>query len=114
MESMTFAAEIVKKKKVATFLFPEGTRSGRKPMQKFKKGAFYLAVQAQLPLLPVVVSTYYKTIDLNRWHAGKVIMEILEPIPTAGKTIADVEQLIQLSHRKMSEHIAKLDKELAT
>ncbi len=114
MESMSFAAEILKKKKVAAWLFPEGTRSGRKPLQKFKKGAFYLAVQAQLPILPIVASTYYKSVDLNRWKPGKVIVEVLEPISTLGKTIEDVEELIQVSHAMMSEKIAQLDKELAS
>lgn len=114
MESMTFAAKIIKKRGVAAWLFPEGTRSGDKPMQAFKKGAFYLAVQAQLPIVPVVASTYAKSVDLNRWKPGKVILEVLNPIPTVGKTIDDVEELMKVSHSRMAEHIAKLDKELAS
>lgn len=112
MATMAFAAKIVKKKHVSVWLFPEGTRSGRKPMQKFKKGAFYLAIQTQLPLLPIVASTYHKSINLNRWNAGKVIIEVLDPIPTVGKTIDDVDLLIEHSHKLMSEKIKQLDKEL--
>ena len=47
-------------------IFPEGTRSikrGVEGIQAFKKGAFHVAVDNQLPVLPVVVSRFDK---LNR------------------------------------------------
>lgn len=114
MESMSYAAKIVKKMNVAVWLFPEGTRSENKPMQKFKKGAFYLAIQSQLPLIPVVASTFHKSVDLNKWKAGKVIVEVMPPIPTVGKTISDVESLLEECHSLMSKKIEQLDKELKT
>jgi 1-acyl-sn-glycerol-3-phosphate acyltransferase len=114
METMSYAAQIAKKMNVAVWLFPEGTRSGDKPMQKFKKGAFYLAIQSQLPLIPIVASTYRKTVNLNRWKAGTIIVEVMDPVPTLGKTIEDVDSLIEHCHKLMSDKIAQLDKELAT
>ena len=44
--------------KVNLFVFPEGTRNYSGQLLPFKKGAFHLAIQTQLPVQPVVVSCY--------------------------------------------------------
>lgn len=42
-------------------VFPEGTRNNSAPeLKPFKKGAFYLAIAAQCPIQPVVISRYDK------------------------------------------------------
>ena len=43
---------------VKLWVFPEGTRSMGDEMLPFKKGAFHLAVEGQLPILPIVYSSY--------------------------------------------------------
>lgn len=46
-------------------IFPEGTRGGgANGLLPFKKGAFHLAVQAQVPIQPVVIS-HYSGFDLS-------------------------------------------------
>lgn len=50
------------------FIFPEGTRNYTGRLLPFKKGAFYLAIQTQLPIVPVVISCYNSFLD----HRNKI------------------------------------------
>uniref|UniRef100_A0A8C3QNA5 1-acyl-sn-glycerol-3-phosphate acyltransferase n=1 Tax=Cyanoderma ruficeps TaxID=181631 RepID=A0A8C3QNA5_9PASS len=43
---------------VRVWVFPEGTRNHSGSMLPFKRGAFHLAVQAQVPVVPIVISSY--------------------------------------------------------
>lgn len=51
--------------KVSLWVFPEGTRSSsaEPELLPFKKGAFHLAVQAQVPIVPVVCENYHRLFD---------------------------------------------------
>ncbi|XP_014485423.1 PREDICTED: 1-acyl-sn-glycerol-3-phosphate acyltransferase alpha isoform X2 [Dinoponera quadriceps] len=53
------ATQKLKEKKVKLWIFPEGTRHNTGEIHPFKKGAFHMAIKAQLPILPVVFSPYY-------------------------------------------------------
>lgn len=44
---------------IKLWFFPEGTRRNTGEIHPFKKGAFYVAINSQLPVLPVVFSSYY-------------------------------------------------------
>lgn len=44
----------------SVLIFPEGTRSGQKEMKPFKKGAFKLAIELGLDVLPVTIVNSYK------------------------------------------------------
>lgn len=59
-EAMQGAADQMSKRRQSVYMFPEGTRSyAKEPMLlPFKKGAFHLAVQAQVPIVPVVAANY--------------------------------------------------------
>lgn len=59
-QAMAGAAETMRARRKSVYMFPEGTRSYSKEpvLLPFKKGAFHLAVQAQVPVVPVVVANY--------------------------------------------------------
>lgn len=95
------------------WVFPEGTRNGGKGLLPFKKGAFQMAIAAGVPIIPVCVSTYVKSMRLNRWNSGRVMIRSLPAIPTAGLSLEDMPALIERCQTAMNECIASMDQELA-
>lgn len=59
-EAMAGAANEIRTRRQSVYMFPEGTRSYAKDptLLPFKKGAFHLAVQAGVPIVPCVVANY--------------------------------------------------------
>lgn len=57
---------------IKLWIFPEGTRHNTGEIHPFKKGAFHVAIRSQLPILPVVYSSYYfLSAEEKRFDAGK-------------------------------------------
>lgn len=80
-------------------LFPEGTISTKVPeMLKFKNGAFKLAIEKQIPVIPITFFTNYRILEMAGLFSGKAGPGIAkavihEPIPTKGMTEKDVPAL---------------------
>jgi 1-acyl-sn-glycerol-3-phosphate acyltransferase len=51
----------------SVLLFPEGTRSQTGEMQPFKRGAFNLAREAGVPIMPVAIIGAYDILPRNKW-----------------------------------------------
>jgi lysophosphatidate acyltransferase len=70
------AAEEMKRERQSVFIFPEGTRSHASGpvMGSFKKGAFHLAVQAGVDVVPVVCANYFGVLGVRekRFRAGVI------------------------------------------
>ena len=67
--AMQGAASEIQSKKQSVYMFPEGTRSYTKEptLLPFKKGAFHLAVQAGVPIVPCVVANYSNVLYVKEW-----------------------------------------------
>ncbi|POI29559.1 hypothetical protein CIB84_006691 [Bambusicola thoracicus] len=52
-------AKTIRRENLRVWIFPEGTRNQSRSMLPFKRGAFHLAVQAQVPIFPIVISPYW-------------------------------------------------------
>lgn len=102
----------MKKDSLSILMFPEGTRSRGRGWMPFKRGAFHAAIQAGVPIVPIVCSNTHGQVHLNRLDNGKVIVEMLDPIDTTGLSESDVVHLMQICEQKMHETKARLDKEL--
>ena len=78
-------------------IFPEGTRSRTGELLPFKKGGFIMALEAQVPIVPVAVqggrAAMRKGSGIIR--PVHVSVRIGEPVPTAGLTMEDRDTLIQ-------------------
>lgn len=81
--------------RVSVMIFPEGTRSSTADLLPFKDGAFRLAVDAGVPILPLVVSGTSGALPKHDWRFGRstAVVRVLDPIETAGLTTADVPEL---------------------
>ncbi len=112
--TMTAVSKVILERGNSLYMFPEGTRSRGKGLLPFKKGAFALAVESGLPIVPVVFSTIHTQINVSRWKAGTIMAEFLEPIDTKGMTQADVPALLDQTRALMAAGIERLDQEVST
>ena len=99
------------KEGVSVLVFPEGSRSPDGEIHRFKNGAFVLAVDAQVPIVPVIFegtgACVHKGSPVVR-HPD-VIIKVLEPIPTTGlKEPRDAAELKQRVHETMKTELASL------
>ncbi len=81
--------------RVSVMIFPEGTRSTGEGLGPFKRGAFDLAVEAQVPILPLVVHGCRTALRKHDWRLGvaDAAVHVLTPVSTEGLTARDVPVL---------------------
>jgi 1-acyl-sn-glycerol-3-phosphate acyltransferase len=86
-------------------IFPEGGRSASGQMRDFMGGAFYMAIKAQAPVVPVVLVGTYELLPMNSFHLrpGRVEMIIGEPIPTTGMVPRQMDELAARARQIMSD-----------
>lgn len=115
-QSLKQCANKIIRQRLSVFIFPEGTRNHGNKMLEFKKGAFNLAVFAQIPIVPIVISSYKHFYCKDTQYftdSGYVIVEVMEPVHTAGKLIQDVPALTDAVYAKMTETFAQISVEVA-
>ena len=110
--ALTEAAADVRRKGCSVFIFPEGTRSRGQGMLPFKHGAFTLAIEAGLPVIPLVFSSTHRNIDLKRVHAGAIRMEYLPPVSVEGLNRKDARRLAAEVQVAMAQKLDELDQQL--
>ncbi|XP_050407750.1 1-acyl-sn-glycerol-3-phosphate acyltransferase alpha [Patella vulgata] len=114
LDTLKNTAELIKKENLKVYVFPEGTRNCESGMLPFKKGAFNLAVQAQVPVVPVVFSTYsdfYCKRD-HRFESGKLVIQCLPKVPTEGLGQADVGELTESIRKDMLDVFNQISLEM--
>jgi 1-acyl-sn-glycerol-3-phosphate acyltransferase len=82
-------------KKVTVMILPEGTRSPDGELLPFRNGAFRVAIEEGLPVLPMAVAGTREAMakDSLRFGRSRAIVRVLEPIETTDLTMADVPRL---------------------
>jgi len=94
-ESLAAAGEEMKSKSISLMMYPEGTRNNQEEpsLLPFKKGAFHLAVEAGIPILPFVCENYWRIYHKGIFGTGTIKIRVLPPIPTSGLSTSDVAEL---------------------
>jgi lysophosphatidate acyltransferase len=95
LRSLAAAGETIKHHKTSLWVFPEGTRhlSQETDLLPFKKGSFHLALQAGIPIVPIVVENYWWLYRKGEFGKGTVKVRVLPPVSTTGLTSADASEL---------------------
>ena len=76
-------------------IFPEGGRTLDGEIKPFLPGAFFLAIKAQVDIVPVALVGTFELLPMDTYHikCRPLGMRVGEPIPTAGLTVRDLEGL---------------------
>jgi 1-acyl-sn-glycerol-3-phosphate acyltransferase len=77
------------------FVFPEGARTPDGTTQPFLAGAAFLAIRAQVPLVPIALTGVYDLLPMHTRHfyPGEITLTVGEPISTLGMNLRQVEEL---------------------
>jgi len=86
-------------------VFPEGGRSSDGQLQPFMGGAFYAALKAQVPVVPVVLIGARGLLPMNSFHVlpGTVEMIFCDPVATEGMAPRDMEKLSARVRRAIAD-----------
>jgi 1-acyl-sn-glycerol-3-phosphate acyltransferase len=86
VKSMAEAGRVIREKRISVLIFPEGGRSPQAKLQPFKEGAFYIAINAGVPVVPVALIGSEKILPFGSGTVspGNVTLRIGDPVSTEG------------------------------
>lgn len=87
--------------------FPEGTRTVDGKVKEFKKGVFFMALEAGVPVVPVVINDTRLVMRKggNIVRPGDVWLEILPPVSTEGYSEENIGELIERVRSEIVAHV---------
>ena len=82
---------------ISLVIAPEGTRSATPALGPFKKGAFHVAMQAGVPIVPIVIRNAGELMwrGATTIHAGTVQVAVLPPVATTGWDIEELDKHVR-------------------
>lgn len=97
VESLAVARDLLEKESPTIIMFPEGTRSKTGELQKFKKGAFVLAIQTGVDIVPAAIigSRDVMNKESLRISPGTITVRFGIPIPVEGLNMDDRNELTE-------------------
>ncbi|MBI4961872.1 MAG: 1-acyl-sn-glycerol-3-phosphate acyltransferase [Desulfomonile tiedjei] len=91
----------------SVLIYPEGTRTPDGHLQSFKKGAFMMAVQTGMPILPVTSNGAHKVLPRKTlwFRPGHITVTIGDSINTEGLTENDVPELMEKTRQAVAKNL---------
>lgn len=98
------------RRRVSVMVFPEGTRSASGEMGAFKDGAFRLAIEAGVPVLPLAVHGTRPALRKHDWRFGRTsaCVQVLAPLDTAGLTLDDLPTLRDAARARIVDAVNQM------
>jgi 1-acyl-sn-glycerol-3-phosphate acyltransferase len=86
-------------------IYPEGGRTPDGEIKPFLPGAFFLAIKAQVDIVPVALVGTYELLPMNTYHikCRPLEMRVGEPISTTGLTMRDMEAVSERVRKAMED-----------
>jgi 1-acyl-sn-glycerol-3-phosphate acyltransferase len=86
-------------------IFPEGGRTPDGEIKPFLPGAFFMAIKAQVDIVPIALVGTYELLPMNTYHikCRPLEMRVGEPISTAGLTLRDMDELSAKVQKALEE-----------
>ncbi len=93
---------------ISLVIAPEGTRSATPALGPFKKGAFHVAMQAGVPIVPIVIRNSGELMwrGASTIRAGSVQVAVLPPVPTLGWTAGELDRHVHEVRNQYLETLA--------
>jgi putative phosphoserine phosphatase/1-acylglycerol-3-phosphate O-acyltransferase len=94
IESMAPLVDAMRVEGKSVCLSPEGTRAVTPKLAEFKKGAFHLAMQAGVPIVPIVIQNSGDVQPKGDmlYHPGTVNVEVLPPVETSAWSVETINE----------------------
>jgi putative phosphoserine phosphatase/1-acylglycerol-3-phosphate O-acyltransferase len=110
IEAMKPAVDALKNG-TSIIIFPEGTRSYDYNLGQFKKGAFHLAMQAKVPLIPIVIKNAHDAMPrgTNIFRPTAVEINVLPPVPTKNWKKKDLDKNIAKVRKLFLEELGQAE-----
>ena len=105
IESLRTAGDKIRREGAVVVMFPEGTRSSDGELRPFKKGAFVLALESGVPVIPIGISGSRSLMPKGSFlvRPGKIQVRIGAPIEVDGLTVADRDQLMDRARERVRQ-----------
>lgn len=99
--------EKLKKEKLFLMVFPEGSRFKDQLLAPFRLGAFVMAIQNNMPIVPVVLKGPREMMppESKGFRHSDIRMDILPPVDIAGYTYEDRHELMEHCYQLMHDHL---------
>ncbi len=93
---------------ISLLIFPEGTRSRTGQMLPFSPGAFTMAIEAGVPIVPIVIEGARELMPPGtlRIKPGRLKLTFLDPVETMGLAASDRQTLMEQVRGRMEAVLA--------
>jgi len=93
---------------ISTVIFPEGTRTKTGEMGRFKRGAFQVAMDVDLPVVPISLSGFYDAMPRNQFFVNpraRVHLHIGKPVDL--HQFADINEAMAHLREQVANGVVK-------